>query len=128
VPVPFTNERRRTKLDEWRTQMKRFTITVTMDRPVGYQDAYGNRYPINYGYVAGLFAGDNEEQDVYILDIDKPLKTFTGEIVAIIHRKDDVEDKWVAAASGQRVTKEEIWVQVKFIEQYFDSTIELLPY
>ncbi|OJG72355.1 hypothetical protein RV11_GL002937 [Enterococcus phoeniculicola] len=99
-----------------------------MDRPVGYQDAYGNRYPINYGYVAGLFAGDNEEQDVYILDIDKPLKTFTGEIVAIIHRKDDVEDKWVAAASGQRVTKEEIWVQVKFIEQYFDSTIELLPY
>ena len=38
-------------------------------------------------------APDGEEQDAYIIGVDEPVKKFTGKVVAIIHRKDDIEDK-----------------------------------
>lgn len=38
-------------------------------------------YPINYGYIKGIIAHDGEEQDVYILGVDKPLKEFTGRVI-----------------------------------------------
>lgn len=40
--------------------------TAKMDRPMGYVH-HGTTYPINYGYIEGIIAGDGEEQDVYIL-------------------------------------------------------------
>ncbi len=40
---------------------------IIIDRPIGYIDKFGNQYPINYGYVPNLLAGDGEEQDVYII-------------------------------------------------------------
>lgn len=43
---------------------------------------------------------------------------------AIIHRKDDVEDKWVVTPKGAQYIKDEIAGQVKFQEQYFDTVIE----
>lgn len=100
-------------------------ITVTIDRPLGsyhpqYKDMY---YPVNYGYVEGVFAPDGEEQDVYVLGVDYPVKEFTGRIIAVIKRSDDVEEKWVAAPESITFTKEEIWEQVKFQEQYFQSEI-----
>lgn len=100
-------------------------ITVTIDRPLGsyhpeYTDMY---YPVNYGYVEGIMAPDGEEQDVYVLGADCPVKSFTGRIIAIIRRSDDVEEKWVAAPEDMTFTKEEIWEQVKFQEQYFQSEI-----
>ena len=75
------------------------TVTVKIDRPLGsyhpkHKDLY---YPINYGYVEGVIAGDGEEQDAYILDINEPLETFTGNIIAVIHRINDNENKWVVA-------------------------------
>lgn len=101
------------------------TVTVTVDRPFGsyhpeHKDMY---YPINYGYVEGIIAPDGEEQDVYILGVDTALKEFTGKIIAIIHRLDDVDDKWVAAPEGMSFTKEEIAEQVEFQERYFNSEI-----
>ena len=73
------------------------TVTVTVDRPLGsyhpeHRDMY---YPINYGFVEGIMATDGEEQDAYILGVDVPIKEFVGKIIAIIHRYDDVEEKWV---------------------------------
>ena len=50
---------------------------------------------INYGYIEGIIAPDGEEQDAYILGIDKPVKEFVGKIIAIIHREDDVEEPTV---------------------------------
>ena len=55
-------------------------VTVTVDRPLGsyhpkYKDLY---YPINYGYIEGIIAPDGEEQDAYILGVDKPVEKFTG--------------------------------------------------
>ena len=103
------------------------TVTVTVDRPLGsfhpsHPDLY---YPINYGYIAGIMAPDGEEQDAYILGVDIPVSQFTGSVIAIIHRKDDVEDKWVVAPAGMSFTKEEIREATHFQEQYFDSHIEL---
>ena len=100
-------------------------VTVTVDRPLGsyhpeQKDMY---YPINYGYVAGIMAPDGEEQDAYILGIDKAVESFTGKIIAIIHRLDDVEDKWVVCPESMTFSREEIMEKVKFQEQYFQSEI-----
>ena len=74
-------------------------VKVTVDRSLGsyhpeHKDMY---YPINYGYIEGIMAPDGEEQDAYILGVDKPVSEFTGKIIAIIHRYDDVEEKWVVS-------------------------------
>lgn len=103
------------------------TVKVTIDRPLGsvhpkHPDIY---YPVNYGFVDGIIAPDGEEQDVYILGVDKPLKEFTGRIIAVIHRLDDVEDKWVAAPENVTFTKDEIMERVRFQEQFFKTEIEI---
>ena len=101
-------------------------VKVIVDRPLGsyhpqYKDLY---YPINYGYIEGLIAGDNEPQDVYILGVNQPIQAFEGEVIAIIHRLDDNEDKWVVA--NQSYTIEEIKEATHFQEQYFKIQIEPL--
>lgn len=108
--------------------MKDEIITVIVDRPLGSAHPNYNKliYPINYGYVEGIIAGDGEEQDVYIIGVDKPLKNFKGKVIAIIHRKDDVEDKWVAAPDKIEFTKEEIKELTLFQEKFFDTEIEML--
>lgn len=102
-------------------------VTVTVDRPLGtyhpkHKDIY---YPINYGYIEGVIAPDGEEQDAYILGVDEPIEQFTGKVIAIIHRFNDVEEKWVVAPETQVFSKEKIWEQVKFQEQYFESEIRM---
>lgn len=102
-------------------------VKVIVDRPLGsyhpeHPDMY---YPINYGYIEGTLAADGEEEDAYILGIDEPVDEFTGRIIAIINREDDVEFKWVVAPEGVTFTEEEIMQQVHFQEQYFKSTISL---
>lgn len=100
-------------------------VTVTVDRPLGsyhpkYKDMY---YPINYGYIEGIIAPDGEEQDAYILGVDKPVERFTGKIIAIVHRNDDAEEKWVVCPEDVSYTKEEIMELLRFQEQYFQSEI-----
>lgn len=100
-------------------------VTVTVDRPLGsFHPEYPDmRYPVNYGYVEGLTAPDGEEQDAYILGVDVPLDTFTGKIIAVIKRADDVEEKWVVCHVDTAFTRFEIMELVKFQEQYFKSEI-----
>ena len=100
-------------------------VTVTVDRPLGsyhpkHKDLY---YPINYGYIEGIMAPDGEEQDAYILGVQEPVEFFKGKIIAIIHRNDDVEEKWVVVPENMTFSKEEIMELVKFQEQYFDSEV-----
>ena len=101
------------------------TVNVTVDRPIGsVHPQYKNTvYPINYGYVKGIIAPDGEEQDAYIFGVEVPIKEFMGKIIAIIHRLNDVEDKWVVAPDGYVFTKESIIEATDFQEQYFDSEI-----
>ncbi len=104
--------------------MNSIKYDIKIDRPIGYVDRYGNRYPINYGYIPDIIAGDGEEQDVYVLDIDYAVDRTSKPIIAIIKRKDDIENKWVAA--DKEYTKEQIWEHVQFLERHFDSEIEIL--
>ena len=107
--------------------MKRIGVTVTIDRPKGYIDSFDNVYPINYGFVEGIVANDGEWQDAYILNEQEIIgNTFNGEVIAIIIREIDVEDKWVVAKKGTTYTLDEIKSQTNFIEQFFDSNIMLL--
>ena len=102
-------------------------ITVHVDRPRGSAHPHHPDliYPVNYGEVVGVLAPDGDWQDAYILGVDKPLTIFAGRRIAIIHRRDDVETKWVLAPEGMTFTAEEILNAVRFQEQYFDSWVEL---
>ncbi|HHX70146.1 MAG TPA: GNAT family N-acetyltransferase [Gallicola sp.] len=98
-----------------------------VDRPVGYVDDYKNVYPINYGFIPGIISGDGEEQDAYILTEDnKPLEEFTGELIAKIIRKDDVEEKWVLGEDNRIYSRDEIFEKTLFMEQHFDSIIKII--
>ena len=44
-------------------------------------------------------------------------------VIAIIHRYDDVEEKWVVAPENSHFTKAEIMEKVEFTEKYYDSEI-----
>lgn len=104
-------------------------VTARIDRPLGLAHPRDPAliYPVNYGEVPGVPAPDGAWQDVYVLGVDVPLTTFTGERIAVIHRRDDVEDKWVLAPEGMTFTAEEIMNAVHFVEQYFDAWVELVP-
>lgn len=97
-------------------------VHIIVDRPAGFSHN-GILYPLNYGYLPGVIAGDGEEQDVYILGISAPLKEFRGVVIGAALRNDDVEDKLIAAPEGLSFTPEEMARAVHFQEQYFDSRI-----
>ena len=102
-------------------------VKVIIDRPLGtfhpkHKDIY---YSVNYGFIPGVIAPDGEEQDAYILGVNQPVKEFVGKVIAIIHRFDDVEEKWVVAPENSSYTKDEIMKQVAFQEQYFRTEIRL---
>ena len=103
-------------------------ITVRIDRPLG--SAHPRHpdliYLVNYGEVEGVLAPDGDWQDAYILGVDEPLTTFTGRRIAVIHRRDDIETKWVVVPEGMRFTAEEIMAAVHFQERYFDSYAEIV--
>ncbi len=97
------------------------TVKGTVDRPLGTSHPRNPKmiYPINYGYVDGVFAGDGAEQDVYLFGADTPLKHFEGKVTAVWHRFDDVEDKWIVSLDGDDVTDEKILGDISFQEQFF---------
>ena len=97
-------------------------VHVVVDRPIGYQ--HGDIvYPINYGFIPGVIAGDGEEQDAYILGVNKPLTEFDGQVIAAIRRRNDYEDKLVVAPAGTVYHQGQIAEGVHFQEQYFDTRI-----
>ena len=100
-------------------------VKVIVDRPLGtyhpkHKDIY---YSVNYGYVEGIIAADGEEQDAYILGVNEPIREFYGKVIAVIHRFNDIEEKWVVAPEKASFTKDEIMQQVDFQEQFFKTKI-----
>ena len=81
-------------------------VTVLVDRPLGsaHPACPDLIYPVNYGYIPGIMA---------------------GRVIAVIRRRDDVEDKWVVAPEDRHFTREEIAEAVRFQERFFDSVIEM---
>lgn len=104
-------------------------VTVVIDRPVGFHHVTKGihlDYTLNYGFLPGVVGGDGEEQDVYVLGVSQPLKTFTGKVIGVVRRADDNEDKLVAAPEGMEYTAQQIAKEIHFVEKYFDSTVESL--
>ncbi len=100
-------------------------VHVVVDRPIGYHHL-DMVYPINYGYIPGLLGGDGEEQDAYIMGIHEPISEFDGQVIAVIHRKNDCEDKFVVAPAGTAYHQGQIAEAIHFQEQFFVSTIDSL--
>lgn len=100
-------------------------VYVKIDRPLGsshpnYPDLI---YLANYGYVPNTVSGDGEELDCYILGEYKPLKEYKGVCIAVIHRKEDDDDKLIIAPKGKTFTNNEIRTLTDFQERYFQSEI-----
>ena len=100
-------------------------VKVIIDRPLGshhpkHKDII---YPVNYGYIPDIIAADGEEQDAYILGVDEPIEEFTGKVIAIIHRSDDIEHKLVVVPEDMSFAKDEIIDRVAFQEQFFKIKI-----
>ena len=101
-----------------------------IDRPMGsyhpvHMDLY---YPVNYGYVEGLTGGDGEEQDVYLLGETSAVTDFIGKVIAVYHRYDDDETKWIVVPCDEEGNvrsdikmpdKDEIYAQIAFQEQFY---------
>ena len=105
------------------------TVTIGIDRPVGYVHHKGEKtlvYPINYGYIPDVLGGDGEELDVFLLGVDEPVESFTGQIIGIAYRADDVEDKLIMSPEGVEFTAEQIARAVRFQEKYYHTTIRAI--
>ena len=116
-------------LEERHAQVESYlgkTVTIGIDRPIGYVHRKGEKtlvYPINYGYIPEVLGGDGEELDVYLLGVDTPVSSYTGQIIGIAYRADDVEDKLVMASEGTTFTAEEIARAIYFQEKYYQTTV-----
>ncbi len=99
-------------------------VNVKMDRPLGSKHPkHGFVYEVNYGFIPNTVSGDGEELDAYVLGVDKPLTSFTGTCVAIIHRTNDNDDKLIVVPNGQNPTNEYIEQKTAFQEQWFKHII-----
>ena len=99
-------------------------VTVKMDRPLGSKHPkHGFIYPVNYGYIPNTNSGDGEELDAYVLGEHKPLNTFEGKVIAIIHRLDDDDDKLVVMEDGRNYTDDQIIALTEFQEKWFKIEI-----
>lgn len=103
-------------------------VQVVIDRPLGsiHPEHPTIQYPVNYGYVPGIIGGDGERQDVYVFDMNEPIKQMTGFVIGIIHRRNDSEDKWIVTPKFRLITVDEIRRRTHFQEKYFDDEIWLL--
>ncbi len=103
-------------------------VEVIVDRPIGSRHPHFPEtvYPVNYGFVTGILGGDGNPQDVYILGVNQPKERFRGRIIAVIHRADDNEEKWVAAPEETVFFEPEIRAAVDFVERHFQASYRCL--
>lgn len=99
-------------------------VKVRIDRALGTRHPdHSFIYSLNYGYVPGEIAPDGEELDAYVLGVFDPVEEFTGDCIAVIHRRNDNDDKLVIAPKGRNFSDEQIQALTEFQEQFFISEI-----
>ncbi len=99
-------------------------VKVKMDRPLGsVHPKHGFIYSVNYGFIPNTISGDGEELDAYVLGEHKPLETFEGRVIAVIHRLNDDDDRLVVVKDGKQYSNEQIDALVEFQEQWFEYEI-----
>lgn len=100
-------------------------VKVIVDRPIGSSHPKHSdiKYELNYGHLINKYANDGEEQDAYIIGVNEPISEFNGQVIAIIKRLNDIEDKLVVSATGDKYSSSEIQAAVDFQEKYFQTEI-----
>lgn len=99
-------------------------VEVTFDRPLGSKHPKWDMvYEVNYGFIAGVKAPDEEDLDAYYLGVSEPLQKATGRCIAVVHREDDDDDKLIVVPDGVSMTDEEISAAINFQEKWYKSSI-----
>ena len=99
-------------------------VIVTIDRPLGTRHPkHGFMYMLNYGYIPNTISGDGEELDAYIIGVYEPVEEFVGEVIAVIHRTNDDDDKLVVAPKSVDYSDDAIRAMTEFQERFFESII-----
>ncbi len=99
-------------------------VNLKIDRPMGsLHPKWKFKYEVNYGYIDGTLCPDGEELDAYLLNITGPVDSFEGEVVSIVHRTNDDDDKLIVVPAGTKISAEEIEKQIAFQEKWFDHII-----
>lgn len=99
-------------------------VTIKIDRPLGSKHPKHNFiYPVNYGYIPNTISGDGEEIDAYLLGVFEPVEEYTGNVIAIIHRTNDDDDKLIVVPKDTNYTNKQIEALTEFQERYFKSVI-----
>ena len=104
-------------------------VEVKIDRPLGtLHPEYNFHYSVNYGYIEGVKSEDGKEIDAYVLGEFEALTTYTGKVIGIIKRFNDVKDKFVVAKEINSYDKYQIKALTEFQERFFDVEIITLDY
>ena len=99
-------------------------VEVKMDRMLGTKHPkHGFVYEVNYGFIPNTVSGDGEELDAYVLGVDEPVETFSGKVIAVVHRTNDDDDKLIVVEDGKDFSDEEIEKAVAFQEQWFEHVL-----
>lgn len=99
-------------------------LNVNIDRKLGSKHPkWKYIYTLNYGFIPNTCNTDGEEIDCYVLGVFKPIKKFSGECIAIIHRLDDDDDKLIIVPEGKNYSNDAIIALTEFQERYFDIEI-----
>ena len=99
-------------------------VSIEIDRPLGSQHPkHDFIYPVNYGFIPNTISGDGEELDAYLLGVFDPVETYEGEVIAIIHRTNDDDDKLIVVPKGVNYSDDAIRALTEFQEKYFKSII-----
>ena len=73
--------------------------------------------------MSGFVAGDEGPQDVYVLGTNRPMQSFEEKVIAVHHRFNDMEDKWIVSLNGSDYSDEKILQAIHFQEQYFEGEL-----
>lgn len=99
-------------------------VLVKIDRKLGFNHPkHGFMYMLNYGYIPNTISGDGEELDAYVVGVYEPIEEFEGNVIAIIHRTNDDDDKLVVAPKGVDYSDDAIRALTEFQEKFFESII-----
>lgn len=99
-------------------------VTVKIDRPIhSKHPKHDFVYELNYGFITDTKSPDGEELDAYVIGIQDPVETFTGQCIAIIHRTNDNDDKLIVVPEKMELSDGAIRAATHFQEQFFESEI-----
>ncbi len=129
----FEVEKNPIPLDRYRDVIGQ-VVRGKIDRPIGsFHPKHKNIiYPINYGYVTDVKGGDGAEQDIYLLGENSVVTEYTGKVIAVYHRYDDNETKWIVVPCDEEgnirsdvniPSDDEIYAQIAFQEQFFNGVL-----